>query len=118
MSQENGIHVITDTSAAQTCTSAANEQPKAEASTPSTVKVTLELAIDLHLLRKQKRALIGIREGTAATSEQEEAAEGMLNLADFIQDSILEQGLATEEEVFPRLPQLFDPEPPSQTAAA
>lgn len=72
------------------------------------IRVVLEFDLDLILLRKQKRALIGVSEGTTVNFEQEEAAEGLLNFIDFIQDSILEQGLATEEEVFPRLPQLFE----------
>jgi hypothetical protein len=74
----------------------------------TTIKVKVECNIDLALVRRQKHALIGIREGATVSSEQEEAAEGILNLLDFIQDSILEQGLATEDEVFPRLPGLFD----------
>lgn len=80
-------------------------------SKPEDVHVVLAFNIDLSLLRTQKRALIGVYEGGTVTYEQEEAAEGLLNLIDFIQDSIVEQGLATEEEVFPRLPQLFEDEP-------
>ena len=83
-----------------------------------TIKVTLECAIDLALLRKQKRALISTTEGATITYEQEEAAEGMLNLLDFIQDSILEQGLATEDEIFFRQPQLFASEPLGLSTAA
>ena len=70
--------------------------------------LTVALKLNVNLLRKQKHALVGITGGTAVTSEQEDAAEGMLNLLDFLQDSILEKGLATEEEIFPRPPQLFD----------
>ncbi len=58
-------------------------------------------------MRKQKHALVGVCEGVTVTYAQEETAKGMLNLIDFIQDSIVEQGLATEEAVFPRLPQLL-----------
>lgn len=78
---------------------------------PEGIHVTLEFDIDLTLLRNQKRALIGVYEGATINYEQEEAAEGLLNLIDFIQDSVLEQGLAMEEEVFPKLPQLFEEEP-------
>jgi hypothetical protein len=63
------------------------------------IHVVLGFNVDLTLLRKQKRALIETYEGTAVNYEQEDAAEGLLNLIDFIQDSVLEQGLATEEEV-------------------
>lgn len=82
------------------------------------ISVTLEFKVDLALLRKQKRALINVIEGNLISYEQEEAAEGMLNLLDSIQDSILEQGLATEEEVFPKLPQLFDDAPVKLPEAA
>jgi len=75
--------------------------------TSKSVIVALELKIDLDLLRRQKRALINVIEGSTVSYEQEDAAEGMLHLLDFIQDSMLEQGLATEEEIFPKLPQLF-----------
>ena len=104
MCEDVGIHLSVDANVASTNT----QQISA-----TTVKVALEWAIDLRLLRKQKRALVSITEGTTVTHEQEDATEGMLNMLDFIQDSILEQGLATEEEIFPRLPQLFGPEPPS-----
>jgi hypothetical protein len=82
------------------------------------IVVTLEMKIDLSLLRKQKRALVAITEGSSVSYEQEEAAEGMLNLLDFIQDSILEQGLAAEDDIFPKLPQLFDEEPVALPMAA
>jgi hypothetical protein len=120
MPEENGIRLITDanTTPLGTTEPATSGDTQPQASRPSTIKITLECDIDLLLLRKQKRALIGLREGGTITYEQETAAEGMLNLLDFIQDSILEQGLATEEEIFPRLPQLFDPEPSSLDAAA
>lgn len=120
MPEENAIHLITDANAAppRATEPATDENPQPQASKPSTVKVTVECDIDLLLLRKQKRALIGIREGSTITYEQETAADGLLNLLDFIQDSILEQGLATEEEIFPRLPQLFDSDPSNLDAAA
>ena len=86
--------------------------------TPESIVVILEMKIDLGLLRKQKRALIAITEGSPVSCEQEDAAEGMLNLLDFIQDSILEQGLATEDDIFPKLPQLFDEEPIALPRAA
>lgn len=85
---------------------------------PESIVVPLELKIDLSLLEKQKRALVGLTEGSSVSYEQEEAAEGMLNLLDFIQDSILEQRLAAEEDIFPRLPQLFDEEPTALPNAA
>lgn len=72
------------------------------------IDVTLELKVDLALLRKRKRALVGIFEGVPVSAEQEEAAEGMLNMLDDIQDSILEQGLASEDEIFARGPSLFE----------
>jgi hypothetical protein len=74
----------------------------------NSIHLTLALKIDLALLRRQKRALIGLHEGSPVSSEQEEAAEGMLNMIDFIQDSILDQQLATEQDIFPSLPSLFD----------
>lgn len=73
------------------------------------ISITVELRLDLMLLRRQKSALIGVAEGATVSHEQEEAAEGLLNLLDFIQDAVVEEGLATEDEVFPRMPQLFDP---------
>ncbi len=82
-----------------------SSEPLTSDAKSESIHVLLDFKIDLTLLRKQKRALIGVREGTAVTYEQEETAEGMLNLIDFIQDSIVKQGLATEEKVFPRPPQ-------------
>lgn len=96
MSGNNEAHLIDDSSAARS---------------EKGVKVTLEFTIDLALLRKQKRALIGLSEGLTITLDQEEAAEGMLNMIDSIQDAILDQGLASEEEIFPKLPQLFESQP-------
>lgn len=77
--------------------------PQTPESGPKHLRAVLEFDLDLTLLRKQKRALIGMYEGATVSYDQEEAAEGLLNLIDFIQDSILAQELATEEEVFPRL---------------
>lgn len=112
MSEENGIHLITDPNVRpdRSIEPAGIEQAQSQSGASSSIKVTVECDIDLVLLRKQKRALVGLREGVVATYEQENAAEGLLNLLDFIQDSILEQGLATEDDIFPRLPQLFGPE--------
>jgi len=92
-------------------------EPQTHEAEAERIHVVLGFNIDLTLLRKQKRALIGIYEGATVNYEQEEAAEGLLNLIDFIQDSILEQGLATEEEVFPRLPQLFTEDPEAAARA-
>lgn len=117
MREENAIRLITDVNNAPPRAAEA-ESAQPQASKPSSIKVTVECDINLPLLRKQKRALIGMHEGGTITYEQETAADGMLNLLEFIQDSILEHGLATEEEIFPRLPQLFDPEPSSLDAAA
>jgi hypothetical protein len=120
MSKENGMPVVPDekTMPLRATEGAANEKMQDQASAPSSIKVAIECDIDLALLRKQKRAVVELREGTTVTYEQETAAEGLLNLLDFIQDSILEQGLATEEDIFPRLPQLFDQGPSSLNAAA
>lgn len=83
-------------------------EPRTHEAEAEGIHVVLEFKIDLALLRKQKRALISIHEGGQVSADQEDAAEGMLNMIDFIQDSILEQGLASEEEIFPRLPGLFE----------
>ncbi len=120
MPQESAI-LITDATAVPPPRStgpAADDNAQPQTSKRSTIKVKVECDIDLLPLRKQKRALIDIREGSTITYEQENEADGILNLLDFIQDSILRQGLATEDEIFPRLPQLFDPEPSSLDAAA
>lgn len=119
MPEEKAIRLITDAKpAAHSTEPATNENAQPQTRKRSTITVKVECDIDLLLFRKQKRALIGIREGSTITYEQENAAGGILNLLDFIQDSILRQGLATEDEIFPRLPQLFDPEPSSLDAAA
>jgi hypothetical protein len=84
------------------------------ASTPDTaeaitsINVVLSFNIDLRLLRRQKRALIAMPRNVQLSPDQEEAVEGMLNMIDFVQDSIVEQGLASEEEVFPQMPLLFE----------
>ena len=119
MSEESGAPLVPDLKTMPTSTSepATDETAQREAGKQSGIKVAIECDIDLVLLRKQKRAIVELREGTTVTSEQEAAAEGLLNLLDFIQDSILEQGLATEEDIFPRLPQLFDQETSSLNVA-
>jgi hypothetical protein len=120
MSRENRIPIATDvkTMPLRPTEAATNEKMQDQPSGPSSIKVAIECVIDLALLRKQKRAVVELREGTTVTYEQETVAEGLLNLLDLIQDSILEQGLATEEDIFLRLPQLFDQEPSSLNAAA
>lgn len=64
------------------------------------VAVALTLRVSLNLLRQQKRALVNLSPSSPVTPDQEEAVEGILNLLDFIQDSIFEQGLAAEDEIF------------------
>jgi hypothetical protein len=58
------------------------------------------MRIDLALLRRQKRHLIGLRFGSVVSGAQDDTVEGVLNLLDFIQDSIVAQGLAPESSVF------------------
>ncbi len=84
-------------------------QPQARCN-PGSIDVTLEFRIDLALLRRQKRALIEIHEGAQVTAVQEDAAEGILNMLDHIQDTIFDQGLASEEDIFPHWPSLFETE--------
>lgn len=62
--------------------------------------ISLTFPISLSLLKQQKRALVNLTPGAPVTPEQDEAVEGIVNLLDFIQDSILEQGLASEDEIF------------------
>jgi hypothetical protein len=69
---------------------------------PKSVSVTLTMRIDLSLLRRQKRHLIGLRFGSVVSGAQDDTVEGVLNLLDFIQDSIVAQKLAPESAVFPR----------------
>jgi hypothetical protein len=78
------------------------------AETPTSIEVVLSFRVDLRLLRRQKRALIDIRHNSKVSAGQEDAIEGILNMIDFIQDSIVDQGLAREEEVFPQMPLLFE----------
>lgn len=66
------------------------------------VSVTLTMRIDLALLRRQKRHLIGLRFGSVVSRAQDDTVEGVLNLLDFIQDSIVAQKLAPESAVFPK----------------
>jgi hypothetical protein len=67
---------------------------------PKTVSVTLTMRLDLALLRRQKRHLVGLRFGSVVSREQDDTVEGVLNLLDFTQDSIVAQKLATESAVF------------------
>lgn len=76
--------------------------------TPTSVEIVLSFKIDLRLLRRQKRALISLPRNFQLSSDQEQAVEGILNMIDFVQDSIIYQGLASEEEVFPQMPLLFE----------
>jgi hypothetical protein len=78
------------------------------AETPTSIEVVLSFNIDLQLLRRQKRALIAIPRNFQLSRDQEEAVDGILNMIDFVQDSIVEKGLASEEEVFPQMPLLFE----------
>ena len=78
------------------------------AGAPTSIEVVLSFKIDLRLLRQQKRALIAMPGNFQLSPDQEEAVEGILNMIDFIQDSIVDQGLASEEEVFPQMPLLFE----------
>jgi hypothetical protein len=82
--------------------------PPDTAEETTSIKVVLSFNIDLRLLRRQKRALIAIPRNFQISPDQEEAIEGMLNMIDFVQDSIVEQGPASEEEVFPQMPLLFE----------
>ena len=102
------FHVDTGATATGVFTAAGRRSRPTKQSSSKLIDVTLELKLDLALLRKQKRALIGIHEGVQASADQEDAAEGILNMLDCIQDSILDQGLVGEEEIFPREPDLFD----------
>lgn len=74
--------------------------PKPRASVPKSVKVTLTMQIDLTLLRRQKRHLLGLCFGSDVSRAQDDTIEGVLHLIDFIQDSIVDQGLASERAVF------------------
>jgi hypothetical protein len=91
------------TSKAENTNAVPLDVPPQDSAAGKSVEVTLTLKLDLPLLRRQKRALIGVHEGAQVSLDQEDAAEGMLSLIDFIQDSILEQGLASEDEIFPQM---------------
>lgn len=56
------------------------------------VRVSPLMRLDLELLKQQKRWLL-------AQSSTEEV-EGLLGIVDFIQDTVLAEGLAKEEDVF------------------
>lgn len=62
-------------------------------------EVSLILKLDLALLRWQKSVLVEMGAGSLVSSEQEEAVEGILNPLDFIQDTLSDQGLASEWEI-------------------
>jgi hypothetical protein len=64
------------------------------------IEVSLTLSINLNLLRRQKNTLFQLVPGSLVTPRQDEVVEGILNLIDFIQDAIFDQGLASEEEIF------------------
>jgi hypothetical protein len=66
------------------------------------MKVTVELEnLDLVLLRRQKRTLVGRPSSPSRAADEEyEAVEGMINLLDHIQDFLVDSGQATEFEVF------------------
>jgi len=74
--------------------------PKSRVAAPKSVRVTVTMRIDLALLRRQKRHLIGLCFGFVVSRAQDDTVEGILNLIDFIQDSIVAQGLASEPAVF------------------
>ena len=56
--------------------------------------------IDWTLLRSQKLWLISNQAQETGDETAFEAVEGLLNFLDYIQDSAVDQGLASEEEVF------------------
>lgn len=68
--------------------------------TEVTIDVPLVLKIDVTLLRRQKRYLVEVQQDPEAAAEAKTAIEGILNLLDFVQDQIVDQGLASEPEVF------------------
>jgi hypothetical protein len=55
--------------------------------------------LDIDLLRQQKLEILTIP-SSAVTTEQFSALAGIINLLDTIQDQIVANGTATEEEVF------------------
>jgi hypothetical protein len=91
------------TSKAENANAAPLDVPPQEGTASKSIEVRLTLKIDLLRLRRQKRAMIGVHQDAQISADQEDAAEGMLNLIDHIQDSILEQGLASEEDIFPQM---------------
>jgi hypothetical protein len=78
---------------------ALSEDSEDENDGPS-IEVSLTLSINLKLLRRQKSTLFQLVPGSLVTPKQDEVIEGILNLIDFIQDAIFDQGLASEEEIF------------------
>lgn len=56
--------------------------------------------IDWKLLRDQKETLVSMTIGDSISKNQEDAIIGILNLLDEFQDVAVEEGYATEEEVF------------------
>jgi hypothetical protein len=52
------------------------------------------------MLRKQKYTLVKIHLGLNDPEQTDEAIEGLLNFLDAIQDAVVADNLATEEEVF------------------
>jgi hypothetical protein len=74
--------------------------PKPRTAAPKSVSVTLTMRINLALLRRQKRHLLGLCFGSVVSRAQDDTIEGVLNLIDFIQDSIVAQGLASDRAVF------------------
>jgi hypothetical protein len=92
--------------AAPTQTVVASTRDTAE--TPASIEVVLTFKVDLELLRRQKRTLMALPRHFQLSPCQEEAVDGLLNMIDLIQDSVVDQGLASEEEVFPQIPLLFE----------
>jgi hypothetical protein len=61
--------------------------------------ITQFTRLDVTLLRQQKLELLTIPE-TAISKEQMDAINGVIGILDVIQDQMVEDGDATEEEVF------------------
>jgi hypothetical protein len=74
--------------------------PKLREAAPKSVRVTVTKRIDLALLRRQKRDLIGLRLGSVVSRAQDDTVEGVLNLLDFIQDSVVARGIVPKNAVF------------------
>lgn len=64
-----------------------------------TIKLSVTISLGLEDMRTQKLALCRVLE-RQDFHDQHPAAEGLINLLDFLQDAIVDQGLATEQEVF------------------